>query len=73
MVVTRTETINDSSPGELEIVTRDMITPAEAVKLRASVTLLLRNAIAATQSRIEADEEAAKALQEALRQPPGSA
>ncbi len=67
MVVTRTEGSTNAEPGELEIVTLGMIDPDEAVEMKRAVTPLLQSAIEATDRLIEADNEAAEALREALR------
>src|SRR4051812_26299437 len=66
MVVERTEASTSSNPGVLEITTPKMISAAAASKLRKSVTLLLRNAMAETQRLIEADEVALNDLLAAL-------
>ena len=68
------ETRRDSSgtqsdPGELEIVTRRMMTPDAAKGLRVAVSKVLRSAVEETDRQAEADDEAAKLVLKALRQP----
>jgi hypothetical protein len=69
MVVTRTESSSNAEPGQLEIVTQEMIEPAEAVAMKRTVTPLLASAMEATDRLIEDDNKAAEAFREALRQP----
>jgi len=69
MVVTRTDSSTNAEPGELEIVTPKMIEPAEAVEMKRVVTPLLQSAMEATDRLIDADNKAADALRDALRQP----
>jgi hypothetical protein len=66
MVVERTEASSSSNPGELEITTPKMISAAAARRLRKSLTLLLRNAIAEAERLKDADESAANDLLAAL-------
>lgn len=69
MVVTRTESSTDAEPGQLEIVTQELIAPGEAVVMKQAVTQLLISAMEATDRLVEQDDKAAEALKEALRQP----
>ncbi len=67
MEIKRDSSGTQSDPGELEIVTRRMMTPDAAVPMREAVSKVLRDAIEETDRRAEADDAAAKLVLEALR------
>lgn len=60
----------DSSPGELEIITHQMIDSTEAVELRENVLRVLQYAVDETERVATEDEQAAQFVLAALRQPP---
>jgi hypothetical protein len=57
-----------ADPGQLEIVTRLMMSQEAARSLREGVTLVLRNAVQRADQAAEADDKAAKQVLEVLRQ-----
>jgi hypothetical protein len=66
-VLTQTSSSSSAEPGQLEIVTRTMITPVEAVAVKKAVTPFLESAIETTDRLAEQDKEAADAVRAAFR------
>jgi hypothetical protein len=60
----------ESRPGELEIVTRQMIDATEAVELREALLRVLQHAVNETDEAVAEDEQAKAFVLAALRQPP---